>query len=313
VRAERDLYAAKVIHIHQAPTDASQLHNFHQLPPPPGYFTGRDADLSALEQHLTAPTASGVTISAVYGAVQGMGGVGKTALAVMLAHRLKDRYPDAQLFLNLRGADPERRPPVPPVEAMQSIIHCFHPEARLPDDLDALAPIYRAALAARDRRILLLLDNAAGADQVKPLLPPPNCLLLVTSRWQFKFPGLGTSNLDCLPKSLKDFVPLEDVNAEASQIGAVLAGTFGSVQREKRYIHRDGHVVWGFVTLALGVSAPGTGQRTICPARPSGAEWACFGIGVVMGAPIFSPEGPTAGRAASWTASKTRLHVRAAA
>ena len=127
-----------------------------------------------------------------------MGGVGKTALALVLANRLTDRYPDAQLFLNLRGADPEHRPTVTPVEAMQNIIRCFQPEARLPDTLDALAHFYNSVLQDGHRRILLLLDNADNADQVKPLLPPPNCLLLVTSRRQFRLPGLETRNLACL-------------------------------------------------------------------------------------------------------------------
>ena len=126
-----------------------------------------------------------------------MGGVGKTALATVVAHRMKDRYPDAQLFLNLRGADPEQRPPVTPAEAMQNVIHCFRPEAWLPGTVEGLTPIYRSVLAEAGR-VLLLLDNAAGAEQVRPLLPPPNCLLLVTSRAQFQLPGLATRNLDCL-------------------------------------------------------------------------------------------------------------------
>jgi tetratricopeptide (TPR) repeat protein len=150
-----------------------------------------------LEQALTGEHTAGATISARHAGLQGMGGVGKTALATVLAHRLAARYPDGQLFLNLRGADPDRRAPVTPAEAMQSVIHCFHPEARLPEALDELTPIYRSVLAEAGR-VLLLLDNAADAAQVKPLLPPPNCLLLVTSRAQFSLPGLATRNLDCL-------------------------------------------------------------------------------------------------------------------
>jgi hypothetical protein len=93
-----------------------------------------------------------------------MGSVGKTALAVVLAHRFKDRYPDAQLCLNLRGTDPAHRPPVTPVEAMQNIIHVFRPEARLPDSLDELAPIYNSVLNDAGR-VLLLLDNAVDANK----------------------------------------------------------------------------------------------------------------------------------------------------
>jgi tetratricopeptide (TPR) repeat protein len=115
----------------------------------------------------------------------------------VLAHRLKARYPDAQVYLNLRGADPDHRQPVKPVEAMQNIIHAFRPEARLPDTLDELTPCYRSVLTETGR-VLLLLDNAADADQVRPLLPPANCLLIVTSRAQFQLPGLTTRNIDCL-------------------------------------------------------------------------------------------------------------------
>ena len=129
-----------------------------------------------------------------------MGGVGKTALSVVLAHRLKDRYPDAQLFLNLRGADPDHRPPVPPADAMQFIIHSFRPEARLPESVDELTSIYHSVLTASGRT-LLVLDNAADAAQVRPLVPPRNCLLLVTSRQQFQVPGMVSRNLDCLSPS----------------------------------------------------------------------------------------------------------------
>jgi len=158
-----------------------------------------------LENALAGEHAAGATISARHAGVQGMGGVGKTALAVVLAHRLAARCPDAQLFVNLRGAGADEQgyrgaidiKPVTPAEAMQSVIHFFHPEERLPETPDALAPIYRSVLAEAGR-VLLLLDNAAGAAQVRPLLPPPNCLLLVTSRAQFQLPGLATRNLDCL-------------------------------------------------------------------------------------------------------------------
>ena len=153
-----------------------------------------------------------------------MGGVGKTALATVLAHRLKDRYPDAQLFLNLRGADPERRPPVAPVEAMRSIIHYVRPEARLPEEFDALAPTCRSVLQENNHRILLLLDNAGDADQVKPLLPPANCLLLITSRQQFKLPGLESRCVGCLaPKQSEELLlklapRLEDQAATAAEL-----------------------------------------------------------------------------------------------
>jgi hypothetical protein len=130
---------------------------------------------------------------------------GKTALAIVLAHRLKDCYPDAQLFLNLRGAGADgegyrgatKINPVTPADAMRSVIHSFKPEAQLPETFDQLTSIYRSVLSDAGR-VLLLLDNAANAEQVRPLLPPPNCLLLVTSRTQFQLPGFATRNLDYL-------------------------------------------------------------------------------------------------------------------
>ena len=169
----------------------------HQLPSSPPNFTGRDEELAKLEKELTSAHKLGANISGRHAGLQGMGGVGKTALATVLAHRLKDRYPDAQLYLNLRGADPEHRPPVAAADAMQSIIHVFHPEAKLPEALDQLRPIYHGVLNEAGR-VLLFLDNAADGAQVKPLLPPANCLMLVTSRNHFSLPGLAARNTDCL-------------------------------------------------------------------------------------------------------------------
>lgn len=171
--------------------------SLHQLPPEPPAFTGRDDELADLERQLTGDHAAGATISGKHAGLQGMGGVGKTALATVLAHRLAARYPDAQLFLNLRGADLVRRAVLTPAEAMQAVIRCFHPEARLPETVEELAPIYLSVLTGAGR-VLLLMDNAADAAQVRPLVPPAGCLLLVTSRAQFSLPGLATRNLDCL-------------------------------------------------------------------------------------------------------------------
>ena len=171
-----------------------QLISFiHQLQSAPN-LVGRDEVLVELEKKLTTTHTAGATISA---SVQGMGGIGKTALVVALAHRLKGRYPDAQLFLNLRGADPEKKLPLPPESVMESVIHAFYPTAKLPEGLTALTPIYRSVLSEAGS-VLLILDNAAGKEQVEPLLPPGNCLLLVTSRSQFHLPDVVSHNLNCL-------------------------------------------------------------------------------------------------------------------
>jgi hypothetical protein len=77
----------------------------HQLPSPPANFIGRDEELAELEKELTSARVEGATLSGKYAGLQGMSGVGKTALATMLAHKFKDRYPDAQVYLNLHGAN----------------------------------------------------------------------------------------------------------------------------------------------------------------------------------------------------------------
>ena len=170
----------------------------HQLPSVPPAFTGREQELRDLETALRQQGNIGAAISASGAGIQGMGGVGKTALATILAHRLKDKYADAQICLNLRGFDPMGRNPMPPAEAMQSIIHAFKPEAKLPETAEELTHIYNSVLNEAGR-VLLFLDNAADAEQIQPLRPPSNCLLLVTSRNQFSLPGLATRNIDCLP------------------------------------------------------------------------------------------------------------------
>ena len=158
----------------------------HQLPPPPGDFTGRAAELA----ELTANVEGGVNISGL----QGQGGIGKTALALKLAEQLAPRYPDAQFYLDLKGASKE---PLPAAAALAHVIRAYHPDARLPDDEAQLGALYRSVL--HDKRALLLMDNAADAAQVAPLIPPAGCVLLVTSRRHFTLPGLHPIDLDTLP------------------------------------------------------------------------------------------------------------------
>lgn len=172
------------------------LTSLHQLPAAAD-LVGRNAELDELERLLSSGANTGATIAGantVHAGLQGMGGIGKTALAVALAHRLKARYPDAQLMLNLHGIDAS---PTPPEGIMQTVVQSFHPFAPVPDDAEQLAALYRSVLA-QSGRVLLVLDNAAGAEQVRPLLPPPNCLLLVTSRLRFQLAGLVCKSIDCL-------------------------------------------------------------------------------------------------------------------
>jgi tetratricopeptide (TPR) repeat protein len=165
------------------------LPTLHQLPTPPADFTGREEDLDFLRSNL----AEGGT-GAIFG-LRGMGGVGKTILAVKLANELKPRFPDAQIYLDLKGVDPQ---PLTAAQAMAHVIRAFHPETRLPESEADLAVLYRSVLEGK--RALLLMDNAARKEQVEPLIPPSTCLLLVTSRFRFTLPGLVDRDLDEMPE-----------------------------------------------------------------------------------------------------------------
>jgi tetratricopeptide (TPR) repeat protein len=158
----------------------------HEVPRPPADFTGREDELKEL---LVSIESGGVTISGL----QGMGGIGKTALAFKLVELLKPRYPDAQFFLELKGASTQ---PLTMAEALAHVVRAYHPAAKLPDSESALRGLYLSVLDGQ--RALLLMDNAANAEQVEPLIPPAGCLLLVTSRQHFTVPGLAAKNLDTL-------------------------------------------------------------------------------------------------------------------
>jgi tetratricopeptide (TPR) repeat protein len=158
-----------------------------QLPPPPADFTGRTAELAELR---AAIEKGGVHISGL----QGQGGVGKTALALKLAAELAPNYPDAQIHLDLKSVSEK---PLTAAEAMSHVLRTFHPEAKLPEKEEELRPLYLSVL--HGKRVLLLMDNAKDAAQVQPLVPPPNCVLLVTSRYHFIVDGLHARNLDTLP------------------------------------------------------------------------------------------------------------------
>jgi tetratricopeptide (TPR) repeat protein len=150
-----------------------------QLPAMLAGFAGRVAELAALTSRLDESTRTGGTV--VISAVDGMGGIGKTALAVCWAHQVADRFPDGQLYVNLRGFDPAG-PPMAPAEAVRAFLDAFEvPPERIPVGLEAQSSLYRSVLAGR--RVLVVLDNARDAAQVRPLLPgSPGCFVLVTSR-----------------------------------------------------------------------------------------------------------------------------------
>ncbi|MFD3377584.1 BTAD domain-containing putative transcriptional regulator [Streptomyces sp. NPDC058697] len=150
-----------------------------QLPLEVRGFTGRREELTRLDRILA--TAAEGPAAVVVSAVSGTAGVGKTALAVHWAHRVADRFPDGQLYVNLRGFDPWGAA-VTPDQAVRGFLDALGVPARqVPVDLQARVGLYRSLLAGQ--RVLVVLDNARDADQVRPLLPgSPGCLALVTSR-----------------------------------------------------------------------------------------------------------------------------------
>lgn len=148
-----------------------------QLPLAVRDFTGRAEQLAALDALLPAESDSpAVVISAVDGAA----GIGKTTLAVHWAHRVQHRFPDGTLHANLRGYGPGD--PASPDEVLDGFLRALDiPAERIPADLDARSALFRSVLA--DRRVLIVLDNANGAGQVRPLLSAtPGCMVLITSR-----------------------------------------------------------------------------------------------------------------------------------
>ncbi|HEV2372365.1 MAG TPA: BTAD domain-containing putative transcriptional regulator [Streptosporangiaceae bacterium] len=172
-----------------------------QLPPAVPHFTGRSSELKALTALLDpdADTPSTVVVSVLAGTA----GVGKTALAVHWAHQAAHLFPDGQLYANLHGFGPSVTP-LTPAQAIRGFLDALSvsPE-RTPADLTAQAGLYRSLLAGK--RMLVLLDNAHDADQVRPLLPgAPGCLVLITSRSQLTglvaTEGAHLHCLDVLPE-----------------------------------------------------------------------------------------------------------------
>jgi len=171
-----------------------------QLPASVRYFTGRHSELDLLTGLLEPPerTASGGG-TVVISAIDGMAGIGKTALAVHVAHRLAEKFPDGQLFLDLRGYTQGQQPRTAD-QALNWLLRALDvPPERIPRDSEQAAALYRERLA--DTRTLIVLDNAATEAQVRPLLPGTgSCLVLVTSRRRLRaLDDAHILSLDLLP------------------------------------------------------------------------------------------------------------------
>lgn len=189
-----------------------------QLPATAGHFTGRQAELDALT---TAASSAGTHAgTVVISAIDGMAGIGKTALAVHWAQMHTDAFPDGQLYVDLRGYTQGQRPRTPD-EALTWLLRAVGvPTEQIPADHEQAAVLYRQRLAGT--RTLIVLDNAATEAQIRPLLPGAgSCLVLITSRRRLR--GLDDArilSLDLLsvPESVEllravagsDRVPADD-------------------------------------------------------------------------------------------------------
>ncbi|MEU3860492.1 BTAD domain-containing putative transcriptional regulator [Streptomyces sp. NPDC028722] len=157
--------------------DARQTPRPAQLPAPPAHFTGRADVCRALRHALTEPPAPAPAVAVI----SGMAGVGKSALALHVAHELRERFADGQLYVNLHGATPGVAP-LTTAQALAALLRDLGAESRnIPEHPDAAAALLRSLLAPA--HLLLVLDDAANAAQVRPLLPAGSgCAVIVTSR-----------------------------------------------------------------------------------------------------------------------------------
>ena len=173
-----------------------------QLPTDVAAFTGRRAQLRALNDLLAAPASSGGRGSAPIAVITGMGGVGKTALAVRWATQFRARFPDGQLYADLRGHSAEE--PARPIDVLAGFLGALGvPAEDVPAAEDQASALLRSRLDGR--RVLIVLDNASGARQVRPLLPvAAGCAAVVTARERMAGlvarDGAGALLLETLPR-----------------------------------------------------------------------------------------------------------------
>ncbi len=191
--------------------NGSQLMFPRQLPRAVSNFTGRAAELAALTR-LLEQSGRDVPATMVISAIGGTAGVGKTALAVQWAHQVADQFPDGQLYVNLRGYDPDQ--PVTAADALAGFLSALGVDGQnLPADEAERAAQYRSLLAGK--RVLIVLDNASDVGQVRPLLPAtPGSTVVVTSRDSLA----GLVARDGANRLELDLLPLSDAVALLRQL-----------------------------------------------------------------------------------------------
>ncbi len=208
----RDVNITQIVHeaARYVPTATYQLRAVD------AHFTGREEELAAIVRTLRAARGGIATISNL----QGMGGVGKTELALLAAHALAAEYPDAQLLVELGTHSPA---PLTAQAALEKCIRAFYPTAKLPADARELRDIYIDTL--QGKRALVILDDARDDAQVRELLPPPGCAVIVTARHALR---CGTRlNLEVLPRP------------QAMELLARLCPRL----RDARHLAGDGHLL----------------------------------------------------------------------
>ncbi|MEU6034694.1 tetratricopeptide repeat protein [Actinomadura sp. NPDC047616] len=158
----------------------------HQLPMSPTGFVNRDAGIRELDRLLAAADGRGERGPVVLSAVAGAPGVGKTALALHWAHRVRERFTDGDLYIDMQGYGPG--PPVTPMRALDAFLRALGTEGdAIPEALEDRASLFRSLLDGK--RVLVVIDNASSSTQVRPLLPASrDCFTVVTSR--SALPGL---------------------------------------------------------------------------------------------------------------------------
>lgn len=219
-----------------------------QLPAAPAKFTGRQRELASLTGWLDAGAGSGAPVIL---AISGIPGAGKTALGLRWAHQVRERFPDGQFYVNLRGFGPSQAP-VTPAEAISVLLESLGVGIdQLSPRLEARAGLYRSLLAGK--RILVVLDNARDEAQVRPLLPgSPTCAVLVTSRNELT--GLVAAEAACA-LALDVLSEPEARQLLASRLGARAAAEADAVTEVV--------TLCGRLPLALAIAA----ARAARPAR----------------------------------------------
>ncbi len=182
------LNAARAASAHAPGPRVHQRQALHQLRTPSADFQGRSDLLETLKVALQPATDHAPIIG-----IQGMGGSGKTELALAAAQQVAARYPDAQLMLALHGSHAQWRTPE---QLLQQVVQLFAPDEQQEQSREALEAQYRSCL--HGKRVLIIADDARDADQVRSLLPPSGSAMLITSRQRFVLPGMAVIDIPLL-------------------------------------------------------------------------------------------------------------------